>query len=104
MTLQQAAQQALDIQDACNLSGVAFAFGRAMQAVCDAGRDKGTDWRNSHPIVTMHLLKMCELNGCGSTLHESYDKAEVECKAIAACSGDGGCIYCNTPANASGKF
>lgn len=86
MTIQQAAQQALDIQDACNLSGVVFAFGRAMQAVCDDSQAKGTGTRerNQHPIVTMHLLKLCELNGCGSTLHESYDKAEAECKALAA--------------------
>jgi len=82
MTLQQAAQQALDIQDASNLSGVAFAFGRAMQAVCDAGRDHGTDWRNTHPIVTLHLLKMAELNGCGSTL--DHKPAEAACKVLAA--------------------
>lgn len=82
MTLKQAAQQALDIQDACNLSGVVFAFGRAMQAICDSP-NSGTDERNQHPIVTMHLLKLCELNGCGSTLSESYDRAEVECKRIA---------------------
>lgn len=87
MTLKEAAQQALDIQDACNLSGVAFAFARAVQAVCDASHiepRRGTDWRNTHPIVTMHLLKMAELNGCGSTLHESYEPAEAECKRLAA--------------------
>jgi len=83
MSLKQAAQQALDIQDACNLSGVAFAFARAMQAVCDAGRDKGTEWKNSHPVVTLHLLKMEELNGCGSTLHSSYDEAETQCRLLA---------------------
>jgi hypothetical protein len=86
MTFKQAAQQALDVQDACNLSGVVFAFARAMQAVCDESQriGTGTDWRNSHPIVTMHLLKLCELNGCGSTLHESYDRAEIACRELAA--------------------
>ncbi len=44
---------------------------------------KGTNWKNRHPIVTLHLLKMAELNGCGSTLHESYDIAETVCKIIA---------------------
>jgi hypothetical protein len=86
MTFKQAAQQALDIQDACNLSGVVHAFDRAMTALCEESRriGTGTDWRNTHPIVTMHLLKLAELNGCGSTLHESYDAAELECKRIAS--------------------
>lgn len=85
MTIKQAAQQALDIQDACNLSGVAFAYARCMQAICDesiAG-SHGTEWKNSHPIVTMFLLKMSELNGCGSTLHTSYDIAEAACRKLA---------------------
>lgn len=85
MTLQQAAQQALDVQDASNLSGVTCAFARVMQAICDDSRTRqtGTRERNTHPIVTMFLLKMCELNGCGSTLHESYEPAEAECMRLA---------------------
>ncbi len=87
MTYQQAAQQALDIQDACNLSGVAFAFAKAVQAVCDESHklaSAGTDWRNTNPVITMHLLKMAEMNGCGSTLDAAYDRAEMECRMIAA--------------------
>ncbi len=82
MTIQQAAKQALEIQDASNLSGVVFAFARAMQAICDAP-NSGTAERNQHPIVTMHLLKLCELNGCGSTLDPAYDRAETACKLLA---------------------
>lgn len=113
MTYKQAAQQALDIQDACNLSGVAFAFANAVQAVCDEshkGGATGTEWRNTHPIITMHLLKMCELNGCGSTLHESYNKAEKQCQQIARdgitihdlanelrpAEKDPTCVFCDT--------
>ena len=89
MTLTQAAQQALDIQDASNLSGVVFAFSRAMQAICDDShtRSTGTRERNAHPIVTLHLLKLCELNGCGSTLHESYEPAYSACQQLAANGG-----------------
>lgn len=85
MEYKQAAQQALDVQNACNLSGVTHAYAEAMRAICDESNrlNKGTDWKNSHPIVTMHLLKMCELNGCGSTLHSSYDTAEKRCQEIA---------------------
>lgn len=86
MTIQQAAQKALDVQDACNLSGVAHTFDKVVTAVFEESQraGQGTNWRNTHPIVTMFLLKMSELNGCGSTLHESYDKAEAECKALAS--------------------
>lgn len=85
MTYKQAAQQALDIQDACNLSGVAHAFDKAVSAVFEESQriGQGTDWRNTHPIITLHLLKMAELNGCGSTLDPSYGPAEAECRKIA---------------------
>ena len=85
MTIQQAARQALDVQDACNLSGVVFVFARCVQAICDNPEQQkaGTRERNQHPIVTMFLLKLCELNGCGSTLHPTYEAAEARCKEIA---------------------
>lgn len=85
MTLQQAAKQALDVQDACNLSGIVCSFAQAMDAVnAESTRlGRGTAWRNTHPIITLHLLKMAELNHCGSTLHSSYDLAERECRNIA---------------------
>jgi hypothetical protein len=86
MTIQQAAQRALDVQDACNLSGVAYTFSLVMDAVCDDvhARQLGTKAKNTHPVVTMFLLKMAELNGCGSTLDASYGPAEAACKAIVA--------------------
>lgn len=85
MTIQQAARQALDVQDACNLSGVVFTFAKCMEAVCEDSHVKGTGTkeRNQYPIVTMFLLKLCELNGCGSTLHPTYEAAEARCKEIA---------------------
>ena len=87
MTIQQAAQQALDVQYACNLSGVAKSFSQVIQEALwpIAHRDGvGTRWVNSHPVVTMFLLKMAELNGCGDTMHESYEGAEKACKELAS--------------------
>ena len=86
MTYKQAAQSALDVQDASNLSGVVFSFAKVMQAVCDESHriGKGTAWRNSNPIVTMYLLKLGELNGCDSTLSTFYEVAERECQKIVA--------------------
>ncbi len=82
MTLKQAAQSAIDVQDACNLSGVAHSMLDAIAAIRDDAAN--TVQVNQHPIVTLFLLKMCELNGCGSTLHETYEPAEKACIAIAA--------------------
>jgi phosphate/sulfate permease len=83
MTIQQAAQQAMDVQGACNLSGVVFSFAEVMRAICNGLPNAGTHARNTHPIVTLFLLKLCELNGCGTTLHESYERAWTECQALA---------------------
>ncbi len=82
MTLKQAAQSAIDVQDACNLSGVAHSMLDAIAAIrADASNTLPV---NQHPIVTLYLLKMNELNGCGSTCHQTYTPAEKACKAIAA--------------------
>ena len=85
MTLQQAAQSALDVQDACNGSGVIFALARAMQAICDSSDRGGTDHRNQHPIVKLYLYKLAELAGMEmSSLSPGYDAAEEACKRIAS--------------------
>lgn len=61
---QKAAKEALDCQNACNLSGVAFSFARSMQSICDYSNryGKGTAWKNEHPIVKLYLEKMAQLN------------------------------------------
>lgn len=65
MTIDKAAKMALDCQDACNLSGVVFSFAEAMKAICDADNEshRGTEWKNTHPIVTVFLEKLIALNG-----------------------------------------
>ncbi len=66
MTIKQAAQTALDCQDACNLSGVVSSFKAIVHEVLwpEARRlNQGTDWVNKHPIVTLFLDKLDDLNG-----------------------------------------
>ena len=66
MTIQRAAQTAVDCQDACNLSGVLYSFADAMKTAIrpEAERlNKGTDWINQHPIVYMFAYKLLALNG-----------------------------------------
>jgi hypothetical protein len=77
MTYQQLAQQSLDVQDACNLSGVVKAFARGMDTLWAEAheRSEGTDWVNKHPIVTLFIDKLKSLNGEDDTLvYHAYDK------------------------------
>lgn len=75
MTLKEAAQSALDVQDACNLSGVVFTFAQVMQTLCDvdAKYHMSTSWKNTHPIVTLFLEQLANLNGYKGTTTEFLD-------------------------------
>lgn len=52
----RAYSSALEVQDACNLSGVVYAFARAMDVVC--AECQGTDEKNHHPIVVLFMSKL----------------------------------------------
>ena len=56
-------KEALDIQNACNLSGVVFAFAEIMHVICDEARaqGQGTDWKNSHSICVLFADKIASL-------------------------------------------
>lgn len=68
------AREALDVQDACNLCGVAQSFARAMidlGAYCG-----GTDERNHHPIAILWADKIAHLTGTqsfGAPIGPAYD-------------------------------
>jgi hypothetical protein len=84
MNYQEAAQWAIDCQDACNLSGVTHAFDKAVSAVFEEAQKqgKGTDWINKNPIVTLFLSKLCSLNG--GYCECDYYLASEACEEIAA--------------------
>ena len=88
MTLQQAAQAALDAQDACNLSGVVHSLADVTETVWDEARrlGKGTDFVNTHSIVTLFLNKLTSLNRsdcfCSEAIN-SYTRATNEVEKIA---------------------
>lgn len=86
-TMQQAAQCALDVQDACNLSGVLTAFKDIVHDTLwpEAKQlGKGTAWVNQHPICTLFLYKLMALNGHEDIGSDYYYQADKECSAIAA--------------------
>jgi hypothetical protein len=65
MTIKEASQTALDIQNSCNLSGVVHTLDKLLaEAIWPAAREigEGTFWVNQHPIVTLILDKLMVLN------------------------------------------
>jgi hypothetical protein len=65
MTIREAAQLALDGQNACNLSGLVHTLARILdEALWPAAHESGlgTDWVNKHPIVTLTVDKLMSLN------------------------------------------
>lgn len=53
----------IDIQDACNLSGVVYSFAQFLEWLRKEYPDKGTDWYNRHPICIMFSDKISSLTG-----------------------------------------
>lgn len=93
MTLQQAAQTALDCQDASNLSGVLASFKAIVHEVLwpEARRlGKGTDWVNEHPIVALFLDKLVDLNRYGrrDTVWYGEGNAHDQVRLIASGEAD----------------
>lgn len=73
------AKEAIDVQDACNLSGVAHGFARAMSKLCELGLD--TNARNQHPVAVMWSSKIASLTGSEDSL--TFSRAYDACKALA---------------------
>jgi hypothetical protein len=84
VTILEAAQIAIDCQDACNLSGVLASFKEIIHEVIwpEARRlGKGTEWVNQHPVCTLFLSKLCSLNR--GNYECDYLHASDACEALA---------------------
>lgn len=88
-TLKEAAQAALDVQNACNLSGIVRSFSPIMLTIWEEARriEKGTDWVNTHPIAILFISKLSDLSryhyGSYSDVQDTFDKACTECERLA---------------------
>jgi hypothetical protein len=76
-------QDAIDVQDACNLSGVVHSFDKIVSRIWDEAREKGlgTDYVNRHPIVVMFVSKLASLSGGDSM--ENFRLAYEACQVLA---------------------
>lgn len=55
-------QNAIDVQDACNLSGVVHSLADVMPRIRQEPDCTGTDYVNSHPIVVLYVSKLASLS------------------------------------------
>lgn len=79
-TIKELAQDALDVQNACNLCGVAQSFARAM---VDLGKyTNGTTERNRHPIAILWADKIANLTGTQEFGNDRVMEAYDSCYAI----------------------
>jgi len=62
--IKQLAKDAIDVQYACNLLGVSKSFAKAVDELYESNDCKGMKECFEHPIITLWLNKMCQLNGC----------------------------------------
>jgi hypothetical protein len=67
-TMKELAQEALDVQNASNLSGIVFGWARSMKRFNELNPGIGTDARNRHPIHVLWASKMASLTRCENTL------------------------------------
>lgn len=77
MTIQEAAKLAVNVQDACNLSGVVRSFAQVTEVLWHEARrlNQGTDWVNTHPITILFADKVASLAGIGEgvSVFRAYD-------------------------------
>lgn len=66
MTLKELAQEALYIQDACNLCGLAQRFAEVMIELNRHPDSTGTDWVNQHCITRLWIDKFVSLSRLGT--------------------------------------
>ena len=72
------ATMAMNVQDACNLSGIVHSFSEFMTFLRQENPDKGTDWLNSHPVAVLFADKIKSL-----TTAKSFSNAYAWCSGVA---------------------
>jgi hypothetical protein len=86
-TIQDLAKEAIQVQDACNLSGVVHGFSRAITELREilraTGGDLSTDAVNTHPICRMWASKIHDLARMGFGEHVAFSNAFYLCSNLA---------------------
>jgi len=77
MTTKRDYEDAIAVQNACNLSGVLHSFDKVIDRVWEDARanGQGTDWVNTHPLVRLFCDKLYDLSRTQGNVFEAYDIA-----------------------------
>lgn len=75
-TIKELAKEALDVQDACNLSGVVHAFSRAITDLRANLPNAGTDEINRHPVCVLWADKIRSLTYAETQFSKAYQWAK----------------------------
>ncbi len=76
-------RNALDVQDATNLSGVVFQFAKDMLQILVEVRSAagGTNQVNIHPVARLYAEQIAWLSGAGTcSSHSTYRRALHQCQ------------------------
>ena len=81
----QMCRDALQLQDGCNLSGIAVTL---WDMTCTLNRQgKGGAAVRRHPAVWMTVAKLADMVGIGASSFDLWNEKEDEAKAIIAAAG-----------------
>jgi hypothetical protein len=81
-SIQEMAQEALWVQDACNLSGVVHTFSQTMtllRKILEQEPGFSTDKLNKHPIAVLYASKIASLTSSDSNFSIAFE----ECQKLA---------------------
>jgi len=75
-------EDAFLVQSGCNASGIVRSLDIMMAKLWEEAhhREKGTDWINGHPLVTLYLAQLCHLNHVGWASVMKYQEAYIDCE------------------------
>ncbi len=77
-TLKELAQDALGVQNACNLSGVVISFAQVIKDLKENLPKAGSDEINQHPIVRLWVDKLASLTGLEQgVLSKEYQEVNI---------------------------
>lgn len=84
VTLWRLAKDAIDVQDACNLSGVVHSYSKALSELWKVADflGEGTDWVNTHPVAILYASKVGSLTGIGSGSFSAFSEAWGACEKL----------------------
>lgn len=81
--LRDLAKEALQVQDSVNMSGLVHSWSRSITDLRRLLQNAGTLQINTHPINTLWLYKLCQLNGLVAEPNELVLEAWNEVTKIA---------------------